>query len=178
MSVRICGGKKMLLINVAIALVTLISSAQAGEQKATAQTDTAPIENPPLPRPKPLLLDVTGDNPAVLISAFRHQHGEGSVTISAALTGLAREQANAMAMRDSLDHNVLAPFSNRIGRSGFSRAAENIAFGHADFASTLDQWTNSAQHRANLLLHGAKWIGVAHAQNGRRIYWAMVIATK
>ena len=46
MSVRIWGGKKMLLINVAIALVTLISSAQAGEQKATAQTDTAPIETP------------------------------------------------------------------------------------------------------------------------------------
>jgi uncharacterized protein YkwD len=128
--------------------------------------------------PRPLLLDVTGDNPAVLISAFRHQHGEGSVAMSTALTGIAREQANAMAMRDSLDHNVLAPFSNRIGRSDFSRAAENIAFGHADFASTLDQWTNSAGHRANLLLHGAKWIGVAHAQNGHRIYWAMVIGAK
>jgi uncharacterized protein YkwD len=168
----------MLLINVAIVLVMLISSAQAGEQKATGQTDTAPIENPPLPRPKPLMLDVTGDNAAVLISAFRHQHGEGSVAISAALTGLAQEQANAIAMHDSLDHNVLAPFSSRIGRSGFSRAAENIAYGHADFAATLEQWTNSAMHRANLLLHGAKWIGVAHAQNGRRIYWAMVIGGK
>jgi uncharacterized protein YkwD len=62
--------------------------------------------------------------------------------------------------------------------SGFSRAAENIAYGHADFASTLNQWTNSAAHRANLLLRGAKWIGVAHAQNGHRIYWAMVIGTK
>jgi hypothetical protein len=38
-------------------LITLISSAHAGEQKATAQTDTAtPIENPPLPRPKPSIL--------------------------------------------------------------------------------------------------------------------------
>jgi hypothetical protein len=59
------------------------------------QTDTAPIENPPLPRPKPPLLDATGDNPAVLISAFRHQHGEDSVVISAALTRIAA--------RDSLD---------------------------------------------------------------------------
>jgi hypothetical protein len=177
-SVRVWGGKKVLPINVAIILVTLISSAHADEQNATVQTDTAPIENPPLPRPRPLLLDVTGDNPAVIISAFRHQHGEGSVTMSAALTGIAQEQANAMAMRDSLDHNVLAPFSNRIGRSGFSRTAENIAFGHADFASTLDQWTNSAGHRANLLLYGAKLIGVAHAQNGHRIYWAMVIGAK
>ena len=168
----------MLSINVAIVLVTLISSAHAGEQNATVQTDTVPIENPPLPRPRPSLLDATGRDPAVLISAFRHQHGEDSVVISAALTHIAQEQANAMAMRDSLDHNVLAPFSNRIGRSGFSRAAENIAYGYADFASTLNQWTNSAVHRANLLLRGAKWIGVAHAQNGHRIYWAMVIRTK
>ena len=135
-------------------------------------TDTAPIEAPPLPRPKP---SVTGDNPAALISAFRRQHGEGSVTIDGALTRIAQEQANAMAVRDSLDHNALAPFSSRMNRSRFNRAAENIAYGHADFASTLKQWTNSAGHRANLLMRGAKWIGVAHAQNGRRMYWAMVI---
>jgi hypothetical protein len=88
---------------------------------------TTPIENPPLPRPRPLSLDATGDNPAVLISAFRHQHGEDSVLISADLTHIAQEQTNAMATRDTLDHNALAPFSSRIGRSGFSRAAENIA---------------------------------------------------
>jgi uncharacterized protein YkwD len=165
-------------INVVIVLIILITCAHAGEQNATVQTDTAPIENPPLPRPKPSFHDVTGDNPAALISAFRHQHGEESVAISPALTRIAQEQANAMAMRDSLDHNALAPFSIRIGRSRFSRAAENIAYGHADFAGTLNQWANSAGHRANLLLHGAKWIGVAHAQNGHRIYWAMVIGTK
>ena len=159
-------------IKVGIVLITLISSAYAGEQ------NSAPIENPPLPRPKPSLLDATGDNPAVLISAFRHQHGEDSVVISAALNHIAQDQVNAMAMRDSLDHNALAPFPTRIGRSGFNRAAENIAYGHADFASTLEQWTNSVGHRANLLLHGAKWIGVAHAQNGHRIYWAMVIGAK
>jgi uncharacterized protein YkwD len=37
------------------------------------------------------------------------------------------------------------------------------------------KWTNSSGHRANLLLRGAKWIGVAHASNARRTYWAMVI---
>jgi uncharacterized protein YkwD len=163
----------MLSTNVAIVLVALISPAHA--QNVSVQTDTAPIENPPLPRPKPSLLDATGDNAAVLISTFRHQHGEDSVVINAALTRIAQEQADAMAMRDSLDHDALAPFSSRIGRRGLSRAAENIAYGYADFASTLKQWINSAGHRANLLLHGAKWIGVAHAQNGQRTYWAMVI---
>ena len=85
-------------------------------------------------------------------------------------------QANAMAARDLLDHDLLAPFAHRMGRSRFKRGAENIAFGHADFAGTLKQWTNSSGHRANLLLRGAKWIGVAHASNARRMYWAMVIA--
>jgi len=165
----------MRLINVAIILMTLTASAHAVEQSAAVQIYIAPIEEPPLPRPRPPLHVVTGDNPAVLISAFRHQNGEESVAISLALTRIARDQANAMAARDMLDHNALAPFSSRIGRSGFSRAAENIAYGHADFASTLKQWINSTGHRANLLLHGAKWIGVAHAQNSHRTYWAMVI---
>jgi uncharacterized protein YkwD len=181
----------------AIGLIALTASAHAVEQNAlnpdasadnalaitTAPAvtpaigpiDTAPIEAPPLPRPKPSLHYVTGDNPATLISAFRHQHGEGSVAISPALTRVAQEQANAMAVRDLLDHNALAPFSSRISSSPFNRAGENIAYGHADFPSTLKQWTNSTGHRANLLLHGAKWVGVAHAQNGHRMYWAMVI---
>jgi hypothetical protein len=63
-----------------------------------------------------------------------------------------------MAARDLLDHDLLAPFAHRMGRSRFRRAAENIAFGHGDFADTLKQWTNSSSHRANplQLLHGPK----------------------
>jgi uncharacterized protein YkwD len=97
--------------------------------------------------------------------------------VNSALTRLAQEQANAMAARDTLDHNVLGSFSSRVGRTRFSRAAENIAYGHSDFPRTLKQWINSAGHRGNLLMSGAKWVGVARARNGRRTYWAMVIGT-
>jgi uncharacterized protein YkwD len=165
----------------AIGLVALTASAHAVEQNAlnpdasAGNALVAPSEAPPLPRPRPSLRATAADGAAALITAFRQQHGEGSVAISPALTRIAQEQANAMAGRDLLDHDVLAPFSSRMSRSHFNRAAENIAYGHADFASTLKQWTNSTGHRANLLLHGAKWVGVAHAQNGRRTYWAMVI---
>ena len=100
------------------------------------------------------------------------------INILVSKRGITQKQAEAMAIHDSLDHNVLAPFPSRIGRSGFSHAAENIAYGYADFASTLKQCTNSAGHRANLLLHGANWIGVAHARNGHRTYWALVIGAK
>jgi hypothetical protein len=70
-SVRVLRRQKMLSI-IAIVLVTLISPAHADEQNTALQTDTSPIETPPLPRPKPSSLDATGDDPAVLISAFRH----------------------------------------------------------------------------------------------------------
>jgi uncharacterized protein YkwD len=163
---------------IAMMLVTSVYASDQSDQTAAPQIDTALIEEPPLPRPKPPLNDAISDNPAVLISAFRHQNSQGPVVVSPALTRVAQDQANAMASRDVLDHNALAPFSNRIGGSGCSRAAENIAYGYADFASTLKLWINSAPHRANLLLPGAKWIGVAHAQNGHRTYWAMVIGAR
>jgi uncharacterized protein YkwD len=181
----------------AIGLVALTASAHAVEQNALnpdasadnalvtttapavtpaiGSIDTASIESPPLPRPRPPLRDTVADGAAALISAFRQQHGEGSVVVNGALTRIAQEQANAMAKRDLLDHELVAPFSQRVGLQ-FRPAAENIAFGHDDFADTLRQWINSSGHRANLLLPGAKWIGVAHASNGRRTYWAMVIA--
>ncbi len=89
----------MRLINVAVVLITLVTFAHAAETTATAHIDAAPIEEPPLPRPRPLLHDVTADNPAVLISAFRLQNGESAVAVSPALARLAQEQANAMAVR-------------------------------------------------------------------------------
>jgi uncharacterized protein YkwD len=130
-------------IDVAIALITLTASAHAVEQNigvlfnpdarqiiyspdnvlevpiapvvasVIVPIDSAPIEAPPLPRPRPALRDAISDNPAALISAFRHQHGEGSVAISGTLTHIAQEQANTMAGRDLLDHNAAAPFSSR-----------------------------------------------------------------
>jgi hypothetical protein len=85
----------MLSINAAIVLAMLISPAHAEEQNAAVQTDAAPIENPPLPRPKPSLFDATGDNPAALVSAFRHQHGEVSVEMFAAEQALEIVRAGA-----------------------------------------------------------------------------------
>jgi hypothetical protein len=102
----------------AIGLIALTASAHAIEQNALnpdasadnalaitapAETaaigpiDTAPIEAPPLPRPRPSLRDTVADGAAALISAFRQQHGEGSVAVNGALTRIAQEQANAMA---------------------------------------------------------------------------------
>jgi len=143
-----------------------------------ASTEVTPIESPPLPRPRPPSADVPRDNPAAMISAFRRQHGQGPVASNATLTRLAQQQANAMAARSSLDHDVAGSFASRMSATHFSPAAENIAYGHSDFPNTLKQWINSPGHRVNLLMRGAKAVGVARASNGRQTYWAMIIGSE
>jgi len=94
------------------------------------------------------------------------------------LTRIAHEQAEAMAAKDKLDHDVLGGFSSRVHSAGAGRAAENIAYGYDSFPKTLSQWIDSAGHRRNLLMHGASRVGVASAKSATtgRMYWAMEIA--
>jgi hypothetical protein len=116
--------------------------------------------------------------PAEMISNFRLQHGEGRVTLDTTLNRIAREQAEAMAAKDNLDHSVLGQFSNRIAPAGSRRAAENIAYGYDSFPKTLNQWIESPEHRKNLLLSNASRVGVASAKSKTtgRVYWSMEIA--
>ena len=141
-------------------------------------TEVMSIESPPLPRPRPPMVQVSPDEPAALISAFRRQHGEGAVTTNAGLTRLAQEQADAMAATNTLEHDVLAPFPDRMRGKGFSPAAENLAYGYVDFPNTLKQWIDLPVHLVNLLMPGAKLVGVARASNSRRTYWAMIIGNE
>ena len=117
-------------------------------------------------------------DPAALISDFRVQHQEGRVKSDATLKRIAQDQANAMAAKGVMDHDVLGPFGSRVAPANAGRAAENIAYGYDSFPKTLDQWINSSSHRKNLLMHDASRVGIASAKSGSngRTYWAMVIA--
>lgn len=117
-------------------------------------------------------------SPAELISSFRLKHGEVRVVRDATLDRIAQAQAQAMADKDQLGHEVLGSFSSRIAPSHAGRAGENIAYGYDTFDKTLDQWIASSEHRANLLLPKATRIGIASAKDksGKRTYWAMEIA--
>src|SRR5262245_56282608 len=97
------------------------------------------------------------------ISGYRKQHGLGGVSVDPALMRLARQQAAAMARSGSLDHNVGGSFASRMGSSNRSIAAENIAGGTTDLASTLAMWKRSSGHNANLLKPGVSRIGIASA---------------
>lgn len=118
------------------------------------------------------------ESPSEMISSYRASHGLGRVTRDGALDRIAQTQASAMAARDVLEHDLAGSFSSRMASSSSGRAAENIAYGHAGFPKTLDQWIRSSGHRKNLLMRGASRVGVASATSAKtgRTYWAMVIA--
>lgn len=121
---------------------------------------------------------VAESSSAAMISDFRLKHGEGRVTMDATLVRIALQQAQAMAAKDTLDHDVLGAFSSRIAPAKAGRAAENIAYGYDSFEKTLGQWIASSGHLRNLLLPKASRVGVASATSAttHRTYWAMEIA--
>lgn len=115
-------------------------------------------------------------SPAELISSYRHQHGEGKVTLDPVLTRIAQEQAKAMATTGALDHAAFRPFADRVANLDAERAAENLAV-DASFDKALAQWIGSYGHRRNLLMHEGTRVGIASARSkSGETYWAMEIA--
>jgi uncharacterized protein YkwD len=112
------------------------------------------------------------------ISAYRRAHGLSAVRADGKLAAAALRQAQAMAASGTISHSAAGSFSSRAAGLRKSQAAENIAAGFLTFAETLKQWEDSAGHRANLLMPGAKKVGVASVANAKspyRMFWAMVI---
>jgi uncharacterized protein YkwD len=112
------------------------------------------------------------------ISAYRRAHGLSAVRADSKLDAVALRQAQAMASSGAISHSAAGSFSSRVAGLRKSRAAENIAAGFLSFAETLKQWKESTGHRANLLMPGAKKVGVASVANAGspyRMFWAMVI---
>jgi uncharacterized protein YkwD len=112
------------------------------------------------------------------INAYRQAHGLSPVRADSKLSAVALKQAQAMAASGTISHSAGGSFSSRVAPLRKSRAAENIAAGFLSFAETLKQWEDSAGHRENLLMPGAKKVGVASVANANspyRMFWAMVI---
>jgi uncharacterized protein YkwD len=112
------------------------------------------------------------------ISAYRRAQGMSAVTLDGRLNAFALVQAQAMSSSGKVSHEVGGIFSTRVAKLRKSKAAENIAAGFLTFSETLKQWEDSAGHRENLLMPGARKVGVAFVSNPAspyRKFWAMVI---
>jgi uncharacterized protein YkwD len=116
-----------------------------------------------------------------MISGYRSNNGLGPVAIDPELMRLANAQANAMAARDKLDHNVARPFQDRIRNSGFDAgvAVENIAAGYDTLAEAFGSWRESPPHRANMLNSHVTRMGIAAVyapQSKYKVFWALIMA--
>jgi uncharacterized protein YkwD len=107
---------------------------------------------------------------ALDLNSFRAQHGRPALSVSSSLSGLAYEQANAMAGRSRIDQK---DFRKRIGPIG-STHAENVLVGCEDEACAIRGWARSPGHRRNMLRGDVSAYGIASvtASNGRK-YWAL-----
>jgi uncharacterized protein YkwD len=118
---------------------------------------------------------------ASMISGYRQNNGLGPVSVDPVLTGLAEQQARAMARRDKLDHNAGGPFAQRMKSSGYAykAGAENIGAGYHTLAEAFSGWRDSPPHRANLLLKGVTQMGIAavYEPNSKyKVFWALIVA--
>lgn len=118
---------------------------------------------------------------ASMISDYRSNNGLPAVILDAALTDLARAQAQAMAKRDKLERNVKKPFAQRLRTAGYAakRAAENVGAGYHTLAEAFSGWRDSAPHNANMLLPGATRMGIAAVYTPTskyKVYWTLILA--
>jgi uncharacterized protein YkwD len=92
------------------------------------------------------------------------------------LSAVALKQARAMAVTGTVSHSAGGNFATRVAPLRKSRAAENIGAGYLSFADMLKQWEESAGHRENLLMAGARrGAAVSNPNSPYRKFWAMVI---
>jgi uncharacterized protein YkwD len=118
---------------------------------------------------------------ASMISGFRRNNGLDAVTLDPELTRLAQVQAQAMASRDKLGHDVAGAFNERLRKSGYKarEAAENISAGYHTLAEAFSGWRDSPPHRANMLLRNASRMGIAAVRapgSKYKVFWAMIVA--
>ena len=117
------------------------------------------------------------------LSEYRRSHGLTPVSLDSRLTAFARKQAEAMAARDKLSHDVGGSFSSRIESVGLNngRTAENVSYGVFTEEDALSQWRASPAHDKNLRMPEASRFGIAYARSRgarQRVYWAMAIAAE
>ena len=118
---------------------------------------------------------------ASMISGYRTNNGLTAVAIDPELMKLAEAQAQAMASRDTLSHDIARSFHDRLKGGGYHAhtAAENVGAGYHTLAQAFSGWRDSPPHRANMLLKGATRMGIAAAYSPKskyKVFWALILA--
>jgi len=118
---------------------------------------------------------------ASMISGYRQNNGLSAVSVDPQLSRAAQAQADAMAKRNKLDHDVIGSLGKRVKSSGFDAAVavENISAGYHTLAEAFSGWRDSPPHRANMLKGGVTRIGIAAVYvpgSKYKVFWALILA--
>lgn len=115
------------------------------------------------------------------INGVRKRHGVPPLRYNSSLESAARRQADLMAQKDQLSHNLGVSLRQRVTDAGYDGAVgENVAGGHKTLEQAIEGWLASPGHRSTLLSTRFVEFGLAVATvpPGRKsrygTYWAFV----
>jgi uncharacterized protein YkwD len=123
-------------------------------------------------------------NQATILAAIngtRARNGKPPLKYNARLESAARSQANLMAQKDTLSHDLGVTLRQRVTNAGYDGAVgENVAGGQKTIEQAIQGWLNSPAHRNTLLSTRFTEFGLATASvgPGRKsrygTYWAFI----
>ena len=115
------------------------------------------------------------------INGVRKANGRKPLSYSPRLEAAARRQADLMANRDQLSHDLGLTLRQRVADAGFDGAVgENVAGGQRTLEAAIEGWLHSPRHRETLLSAKFTEFGLAAAtvSSGRKsrygVYWAFI----
>lgn len=112
-----------------------------------------------------------------LVNAERAKAGVAALSISSGASTAAQVRAVEISKAFSHTRPDGRGFGTALNEAGvsYSRSGENIAYGQQTPQAVMEQWMNSAGHRANILNPDYKGIGVGHYKDGNGIdYWTQM----
>lgn len=115
------------------------------------------------------------------INGTRAKYGKPPLAYNTRLETAARSQANLMASKDQLSHDLGVTLRQRVTAAGYDGAVgENVAGGQKTLEAAIEGWLNSPKHRETLLSTRFVEFGlaVANVGAGRKsrygTYWAFI----
>ena len=124
---------------------------------------------------------LTPEQITAAINAVRRANNQPPWSYNSRLASAAKAQANLMAQKDQLSHDLGVTLRQRVTTAGYDGAVgENLAGGHRSIEQAIEGWMQSPGHRSTLLSPKFVEFGLAVSRvpTGRSsrygIYWAMI----
>jgi uncharacterized protein YkwD len=115
-----------------------------------------------------------------MISGYRRNNRLEPLAVDPELMRIASEQARAMAARNTMDHDMVRSFQERMREAGIDGSVTiDVGAGYHTLADAFSGWRDSPLHRANMLNRNVTRMGIAAAYapiSKYKVFWALILA--